>query len=62
MRSCDNPLCTFVDRTYEILDTGGTEVFIDQLFDLVRRVAENVDGKRVKDKLCALHKEIGGMN
>lgn len=60
-RSCDTPLCPYVNRTFEILEVCDNEILLDHLFDLVRRVATNGEAQRVKDKLFALHKEICGM-
>ncbi|WP_419656271.1 uncharacterized protein Dvar_53730 [Desulfosarcina variabilis str. Montpellier] len=60
-RSCDTPLCPYVERTYEVLETDDLDDLLEQSFETLRRIAKNIGSERIGDRLLALHREISGM-
>ena len=61
-RQCENALCPYVDRTYEMLNCDKNDLLIDELFALILDVAKTLGPGCVKDRLARLACEVSKLN
>ena len=61
-RSCRNPLCPYVDKTFEMLPTASVECMLDGLCDLFKDIAKTVGAETVTCRLTKLNAEITRIN
>ena len=60
-RSCDGPLCPYVRRTYEPLEDAQCSDMIDQLVDLMLKVARNMGREAVASKIDSLQQAVSAI-
>jgi hypothetical protein len=62
VRECNNPMCQYVDRTWEMLNDQKTYILLDEIFALLRDVAKTMGPGPVCDRLSRLHSELSRKN
>jgi hypothetical protein len=54
-------MCSFSDKTFELLNTGKTELLLEELFDLLRLISKAAN-RDIAGRLERLAHELGHKN